>query len=347
MKFNAYIVRLDHPESNFTGNLVVAEKTHYVNFKKISNNLFIAHFKNQINLKFLETLKFKNKNKQTTIILPMISKFNKRKLKKISEFTDSIEEKSPEDIFLKILTIEKYLKASQLLNFFSLKKREILEFLIEMELNKKIKIIELNSLYIILDKTYQNYLREFKLLLHQCYLKQKKSLKLTEIESKLKLPYSAVFLRYLVRQLDNELSIKIDRDKIVFQKLALTEKEKNLISAIEKILMKNKLTIFTIENILNLSELTQKQVNDSLWILLGEERIIQLNQRHFIFNDELNKIVNRLKKYKRNQAEFIDIKTFKEITFLNRKNTITIFEYFDSCFITQRIGDKRKILLSV
>jgi hypothetical protein len=42
----------------------------------------------------------------------------------------------------------------------------------------------------------------------------------------------------------------------------------------------------------------------------------------------------------------IDFIAFREMTSLSRKYLIVLFEYFDSRQITQRQGDKRKILVS-
>ena len=116
---------------------------------------------------------------------------------------------------------------------------------------------------------------------------------------------------------------------------------------IERLLRKNKLAIFSIEDIIKVSDLEYKEINDSLWYLLSDDEIVQLNEKYFIFSEDLDKIINRLKKYKRNQGEMIDIKSLREMTAFNRKNLITLFEYFDSRKITQRINSKRKILLVV
>jgi hypothetical protein len=72
-----------------------------------------------------------------------------------------------------------------------------------------------------------------------------------------------------------------------------------------------------------------------------------LSEKYYIFNDDLNKILNKLKKYKRNQGEMIDIQSFRELTLLTRRYIIILFEYFDTHRITQRVNNQRKILLTV
>ena len=60
MKFNSYMVEFKHKDFSFTGNLLINDKSVSVNFKKAAKDLFIAYFKNQLELKFLEKIKFKN-----------------------------------------------------------------------------------------------------------------------------------------------------------------------------------------------------------------------------------------------------------------------------------------------
>ncbi|MCK4836676.1 MAG: SelB C-terminal domain-containing protein, partial [Candidatus Aminicenantes bacterium] len=347
MKFNSYFVELDHHEPSFTGNLLIDDKPFPVNFKKIEDHLFIAFFKKQIQLLYQEKISFKNKKKHILILLPVLSKYNRRKLNKISHIIKKTNDMSERDIILGLLSIEKFLKLERLLKFFSLEKQKIIDFLIEMELAKKIKIIDFNSLYIISYDHFQSYLKELKSLFQYLYENRINTIKFSEIESKIKISQSSIFFKYLLSSFDNTFSFKILKDKILLQKVSLSEKEKKIIQVIESILKRNKLTVFSIENILKLGQLKYNEVNDSLWYLVEEGKLIQLNSNCFMFSTDFTKILNRLKKYKRNQGETIDIQSFRELTFFNRKSIIILLEYLDSQNITQRIGNKRKILVAV
>jgi len=350
MKFNSYFVRLNHSESNFTGNLIISDQTKSVNFIKIEKDLYIAYFKTQLEVKFLNRFKFKNNNKEIVILLPSLSKYNKRKIKKISDIINRTNVKSKNEIIdtlLDILRIEKFLRVEQLLLFFNLNKKEITDLLIEKELGKEIKIIDYNTLYITSYKNFKDCLLNLKSLLSHYYSNRIKTIKLSELESKLKIPQSSIFFRYILNSVSNDFSFKIVKNRIIFQELALTENERKSIEEIESILKKNMLNIFSIDNILKLSTLSHRELNNSLWFLTNTEKIIQLNERYFIISEVLKKITNRLKKYKRNQGEEIDIKSFKDLTSLTRKYTIPMLEYLDSQNITIRVGNKRKILLIV
>ena len=341
------MVEFKHRDFSFTGNLLLNNKNVHINLKKVAKDLFVAHFKNQIELKFLETINFKNSDKEIVVLLPLISKYNKRKLTKISKLMGTEERRKKDNILINFLNIEKFLKVNKLLYFLSTTRQEISKALIKMELEKKIKIIDFNNLYVTSYESYLNYLDEMNTILSHCYESRKKNIGLSEIESKLKLPQSSTFFKYLLRIFDSNFSFMVLKDKVVFQKLALSEKERESMEEIERILKKNKLTIFSIENIIKISDLLYKDINDSLWFLVSNGRVIQISEKYFIFKEALEKIINRLKKYKRNQGEIIDIKSLREITSFNRRNLITLFEYFDSQNITKRINSKRKILLVV
>lgn len=351
MKFNSYFVRLNHSEINFTGNLTISDQTRSANFIKIEKDLYIAYFKNQVELKFLDKIKFKNNNKEIVILLPLLSKYNKRKVRKILDIIIRIDMKEKKgeitNILFEFLEIENFLRVEKLLYFFYLDKKETINLLIEKELEKKIKIIDYNTLYITSYKNFKDCLLNLKSLLSHYYENRIKTIKLSELESKLKIPQLSIFFRYLLNSVSNNFSFKIVKDRLIFQELALTESEKIAIEKIELIVKKNRLNIFSIDNILKLSALSNREINNSLWYLTNTEKIVQLNEKYFIISEELKKIINRLKKYKRNQGEEIDIKSFKDLTSLTRKYTIPVLEYFDSQNITIRTEDKRKILLVV
>ena len=349
MKFNAYIVELKHRENSFTDSLIAADSAVSANFRKIGKDLFIAHFKTQVEFRFLERVTSKKRNKEIVVLLPVLSKYNKRKLTKISKFLGNGAPGGREKttILLNLLTVEKFLKARELLSFLAINEETLIDFLIHKELRKEIKIIDFTHLSIITYETAQNYLKELNTILADCYTAKTKSIKLSEIESKIKLPYSSLFFKYLLQCSRQNFPFKTSGNKIVFEKLALSEGEKGYLEEIETTLKKKKLSIFTIENILKESDLVYEEINNILWFLIEKGEVVQLSEKYYIFNDDLNKILNKLKKYKRNQGEMIDIQSFRELTLLTRRYIIILFEYFDTRNVTQRVDNQRKILLTV
>jgi len=120
MKFNSYFVKLDHPENSFTGNLLINDKSGLANFKRVEGHLFIAYFKNQVKLKHREKLTFKNKKITIEILLPVLNKYNKRKLNRISRILEKSSLENTRDIIPDLLSIDKFLKVQEILEFFYL-----------------------------------------------------------------------------------------------------------------------------------------------------------------------------------------------------------------------------------
>lgn len=348
MKFNSFIVELKHREESLTANVLIAGESISCNFKKIGPDLFIALFKEQVEFYFLEKIEFKKGDKSMVVLLPLLSKFNKRKLTKLAKL---LESSSPEGrdkyhILANLAAIDKFLKMEELLDFFSIDREKMVAFLAEMELKKKLKIISIYNLAVTTYENYQEYRDQLNSIFTACYTGRNQVLKFSEIEAKLKLPQTSIFFRYLIHTFTNDFSFRIKKDKLLFKKVALSENEKESLVEVSGLLKKQKLTIFTLDNITKLSTLSHKEANDILWVLIENGEVVQLTEKYFIFASELNKIINKLKKYKRNQGEMIDIQGLRELTLYTRKYIIALFEYFDTQQITTRIESQRKILLA-
>ena len=137
MRFNAYFVRFSHSQPSFSGNVQIEGKSVAASFNKISDDLFAAHFKNQVEFKFRQEIDFKNAKGRFTVLLPVLSQYNQRKLKKIAEILKSIQDNAFREVLLALLTVENFLEVEGLLYFFSLERRAMTEILTEMELARQ------------------------------------------------------------------------------------------------------------------------------------------------------------------------------------------------------------------
>ena len=346
MRFNAYFVRFSHPQKNFSGNIQLAGDNVQVNFKKIDDDLFVVYFKNQVELKFQQKIAFKNSKSSLQVLLPVLSQYNQRKLKKIGEILALIDTQSFSQILLALLTVEKFLEVGTLLNFFAVERWAAIAVLTELELAKQAKTISFNDLFITSWDHYLQNLAALEQALRQAYENREKTLKFSQLEKIIKVPQTALYFRYLLRKCSQMFPFKLLANALIFSQLPLAAEEKERMAEIEKILKSNKLLIFTIEDVQKNAPFSPKQINDALWYLVNEERFMQLNERYIIFSEEYNKIINRLKKFKRNQGDVITIDDLRNLTSYTRKYIIILFEYLDAQNITQRIGNKRKILLS-
>lgn len=345
MRFNAYVVELKHRESNFTGNLLIAGSSVSANFNKVEGDIYIANFKNQVSFSFLEKIHFKSKDNEIVVLLPLLSKYNKRKLTKLSRLLAPPEAREKYVVLSYLTAIDKFVKIAELLEFFSMSREEAADFLIDRELKQEIKLIDFVNLTVTSFANHESHREAMHVIFTEYYTGRHQSLKFSEIESKIKLPQESLYFKYLVHSFTEDFSFKIRKDKVVFKKLTLSENQKESLTEVSDLLKKNKLFIFTVDNILKLSGISYKEINDTLWVLLEIGEVVQLNEQYFIFTTELNKVLNKLKKYKRNQGEMIDIQTFRELTLYTRKYIIALFEYFDLQQITARVDNDRKILL--
>ncbi len=316
-----------------------------VHFKKIGDDLFTAHFKNQTELTFKQKLDFKNAKGSFLVLLPVLSQYNQRKSKKVVEFLQAIEEKAFQEIVMALLDVENFLELEGLLYFFSLSRQKVVDELTELELASKVKVINLNYLFV---TSWEHFLQSFAAMegvLRQAYEDRERTVKFARLEKAVKVPQESVFFKYLMRKCIQGLPCKVLPNALVFSQLPLSDEEKVHMADIEKILRANKLLIFTFENVQRNTAYTLKQINDALWYMLNEGKFMQLDERYFIFTEEYNKIINRLKKFKRNQGDIMTFDDLRSLTAYSRKFLIVLFEYWDRQNITQRVGNKRQILL--
>ncbi len=348
MKFNAYIVELKHRDASLTGNFRIGDEIVSANFRRLAKDLFVAQFKIQVEFTFLQQMSFNNRDKDILILLPVISKFNKRKLTKLSKILTIPEQRDKYNILSHLVHIDKIVKVDELLHFFSMKRKEAIDFLVQMEVREEIKMIELSRLTITSYENFQEYYQQ----MHDLFTdfntgsNRSESLKYIDIETKIKLPQSFLFFKYLIHLLSKSFTFRIRKDRVAFQKVVLSDNESGALTEINRILSENKLSIFSIDNILKLSErLIFKEIHDTLSFLVEKGEVVRLNDKFFIYSEDLNKIINKLKKYKRNQGETIDIKDFRELTLYSRRYLIMLFEYFDNEKITRRVENHRQILI--
>jgi len=345
MKFNAYFVRFVHPQKSFSGNIQLAGENIQANFKKIGDDLFVVYFKNQLELSFLQKIVLKNSRGSLHVLLPVLSQYNQRKLNKLGDILALIDTQSFSQIILSLLTVEKFLELGILLDFFAVERWAAIAVLTEMELAEQAKTISLHDLFITSWSHYSENVTTLENALRQAYENREKTLKFSQLEKTIKVPHTSLYFRYLLRKCSSMFPFKLLASALIFSQLPLAAEEKERMAEIEKALKTSKLFIFTIEDVQKITSFSSKQINDALWYLIHEEKFMQLNERYVIFSDEYNKIINRLKKFKRNQGDIITIDDLRSITSYTRKYLIILFEYLDGQNVTQRIGNKRKILL--
>ena len=208
------------------------------------------------------------------------------------------------------------------------------------------KVINLNYLFVTSWEHFLQNLSAMEGVLRAAYENRERTVKFTRLERAVKIPQDSVFFKYLLKKCSQEFPGKLVGNALVFSQLPLSAEEKACMAEIEKVLRANKLPIFTFENVQKNTAFSLKQINDALWYMLDEGKLLQLDERHFIFSEEHAKLINRLKKFKRNQGDILTIDDLRGLTSYTRKYLIVLFEYWDGQNITRRVGNKRQILLS-
>ena len=345
MRFNAYFARMSHSQTDFSGNVQVTGKSVAVNFRKIGDDLFTVHFKNQVELVFRQKIDFKNAKGSFTVLLPAQSQYNQRKLKRMVELLRSVERMNFREIVLALLTVENFLELEGLLHFFSMERHEAVEDLTELELARQVKVINLNYLFATSWDHFLQNLAAMESVLRAAYEGRERTVKFAQLEKEVGVPQESVFFKYLLKKCSQEFSCRILPHALIFSELPLSNEEKARMADIEKVLRANRMPIFSFENVQKNTPYSFKQINDSLWYMLNEEKLLQLDERNFIFSDEYGKIINRLKKFKRNQGDIITIDDLRSLTAYSRKHLITLFEFWDGQQLTRLVGNKRQILL--
>jgi selenocysteine-specific elongation factor len=345
MRFNAYFVRMSHSQADFSGTVQVGGKSVPANFRKIGDDLFTVHFKNQVELVFRQKVDFKNAKASFTALLPALSQYNQRKLKRMADLLRTIEGMGFREIVPALLNVENFLELEGLLHFFSLERHEVVEALTEMELANKVKVINLNYLFVTSWDHFLQSLAAMADVLRAAYEARERTVRFPLLEKAVRVPHESVFFKYLLKKCSQEFPCRILPQALVFSTLPLSNEEKARMAEIEKVLRANRMPIFTFEAVQKNTAYNLKQINDAMWYLVNEEKVLQLDERNFIFSDEYGKIINRLKKFKRNQGDIITFDDLRSLTGYSRKHLITLFEYWDRQHLTRRLGNKRQILL--
>jgi hypothetical protein len=347
---SAFFIRLNHSQTVFFSNVAIAGRSCAADFKKIAADVFLMTLHAPVPCHFLDQVAFKKNQLPGTVLLPAGLAQTNRQHKRIAAMLDDFESESPAMRFEKLVTAERFLRLAGLQSFFAMPAAQLEEILWPLAATGKVHVLELLSFAVAAGDYIQNCRDEFRTYIKSAHEKRESSIPLADL-AKLIGPLNQVStaVRYLVRSLGQGVPDYVldHHTTLVFMKLPLPDEDIGRIEQVERAIRTLKMPAFTIEQAIAASGLSEKQVNDALWYLLDDGRITRLSNSEFMFSDDLTKVINRLKKYKRNQGDMIDIQTMRELTALNRKTIILLFEYFDTQKITEFQQNKRKILLTV
>lgn len=151
----------------------------------------------------------------------------------------------------------------------------------------------------------------------------------------------------------NRLEEKIVSDKDVVRaathNLELSKEDAALREKLESIYKEAALEAPTIDEAFqraNLPANKREHGRKILQLLINSRLIIRVSaQDMFFYHAALDNLAAKLKTFAAESKDrLIDVPKFKELAGVSRKYAIPLLEYFDSCHVTRRAGDKRIIL---
>ncbi len=347
MKFTSYYVAFEHQEAGFQGRIFLDPDDYSATFSQVDENLYLLHFAGQVALQLGRSFVFKKSGQTGTILLPQHSKFNQRKQQKLVTFLKNWDRRDPYALFTVLLDIENFLEIEDLRHFFGLTHAVALDWILNEVLGGRLFLMDSLQLMVCSRQTVDLFGGRIQDQIKAAHSGVVNTVRFADLEESAKLPADSRLFRYLLARLQGNFNYTLMKDSLVLGKNELSDSDRSTIKDLQTLLKKYKLLIFSLDDLLATKAIPQKKLNDMLWALVEQGDVVRLNERFFIFQDDLAKIINRLKKHKRNVSDEIDIKTFREMTQLTRKYIITLFEYFDANGITRRIEDQRQILLTV
>lgn len=347
MKFTSYYVSFVHHEASFQGRIFLDPDDYSATFTRVDDNLYILHFAGQVALQLGRSFVFKKSGQTGTILFPQHSKFNQRKQQKLVAFLKSWERDDPFILLTLLLDIENFLEIEPLRRFFGLTHAAALDWIVSEAVADRLFLMDSQQLMVCSRQTVAHFRNRIEDQLKSVRSGAVSTIRFSELEEVAKLPGDSRMFRYLLASLKEKYGYTLLKDSLVLGNNELSDSDRSTFKDLHLLLKKHKLLIFSLEDLINTKAIAHKRLNDMLWALIEQGDLVRLNERFFIFQEDLGKIVNRLKKHKRNVSDEIDIKTLREMTQLTRKYIIILFEYFDANGITRRVENHRQILLTV
>ena len=157
------------------------------------------------------------------------------------------------------------------------------------------------------------------------------------------LSISDKWARFIIESLvkSNDILFESGKITLVNQSLNINKKIKLDLKNITEIINKSNSETISTKEIISLSKMNPKKVNEILYLLNSQGIIIQINDNLVmndnVYNGLLKSIQNHFK-----ESKTLSISEFKNLSNLTRKNAIPILEYFDISNITKREGNDRK-----
>ncbi len=119
-----------------------------------------------------------------------------------------------------------------------------------------------------------------------------------------------------------------------------SEKQKSLMEAVESAYQKRLFNPPAIEEAASLAGVSQKDLQDALRMLVGRNRLVEIEKGLFFHHDAIEQAKARISRFIQEQGKLESVK-FKYILDTTRKYAIPLLDYFDRTGLTYRKGYTR------
>ncbi len=348
MKADKYFVSINSSVETHTQKIKIQEKSTQGSFTRIEDNLYSVKLDSASFMPFRDkfSLNISGETLEAEVLFPILEKYNKRRMKRAIALLQAPSDNLPA-LIEAIFEIEPSPVFKNYINFLSLSTDKLLPVLESMQLQGTLKIIEYTSLTVISTPFFKSLSDQIRAKLKDAIANSKRSTPLDEIFRNISYTPTGLLRAYLLQQLQTDIPHSLIDDKVQFLNPSINSKDKKIVTAITDTLETVPKPIMSFDQLASKTGIPFNQLSNALWYLINEGTVTQLNPQEIIYTEFLTKLINKLKKYKRNYGDNIDINAFRTQTSLNREQIIAVFEYCDSQGITSRIGNIRRILLTV
>ncbi len=319
-------------------------KINLIKSLKLEEDLYLIDLDADFRIRAEERLKNEKGDYLVRLLFPVLKDFSQPKLLTISEAV-----KNNDFLYLlqSLIKWEREIRLKPYFNFWKLTDCQQKELLTGLEASGEVKFFGVEDFYAVNTTFLNMQFEKLKKLITEEKTKKSELIVLDKLARRLDFKLSNLPVLYLLKKLVEQEDINLIEGKIFFGQKNFSHKQEAILKSIAAFLKKEKLVVFSIDQLINSAICPESELLAVIFSLWNDKQLFQISSQFFIFNTDLDKFINRLKKHKRNNSDLISIQELKDLTGLSRKYLIPLLEYFDQQKITARLKDKRKIILAV
>lgn len=281
------------------------------------------------------------------IVCPGADRFKKKKPEKLVAWLDRLAGSAAEMLLaLADETGLRGLRQKDLVNFCRLKPAELRRLSMELEKEGQVYILEFSPLFILSQRSFSFLLDKIAGYVERYHQKRpaENGVPLKKLKERFGLsrPVLLLALNRLAR--DGRLVLSGDLVSLSSFQTRLAAEEAAVMEAIEQLLLQEKFSSSSFEELVKKFKLHPSRLNTLLDLLLKQKKIVKSQEGFLLHADWLENLKNQLAELKKRGQRELSVRDFKQLTNLTRKYAIPLLEFLDELGITRRVGNRRLII---